>query len=106
MAIRPTDLQASIFQATQTAPITQRAEEAARIAQATTQAQFVAHTQEREETVTGTAEVLGNRVNPDAHHGRDAEDELPERRHAGAFEQTVDEAAGLDEPPHLIDFTA
>jgi hypothetical protein len=106
VAIRPTDLQGAIWQATQTAPITQRAEEAARIVQATTQAAFVAHTQEREETVTGTGDVLGNRVNPDAQNRQEADEQLPERRHAGAFEQTVDEAAGLDEPPHLIDFTA
>ncbi|HTW82532.1 MAG TPA: hypothetical protein VMD91_00535 [Candidatus Sulfotelmatobacter sp.] len=106
MAIRPTDLQGAIFQATQTAPITQRAEEAPRLAQAAAQAAFVNETEVREERVAGTSEALGNKIDPNAHHRQDAEYDPQERRHAGAFEEVVDEAAGLDEPAHLIDFTA
>ena len=62
MAIRPTDIQGAIWQASQTAAVTQRAEEAPRAAQAAAQQSFAAHVQEREETVNETGEVLGNRV--------------------------------------------
>ena len=106
MAIRPTDIQAAIWQSTQTAPITQRAEEAARLAQAAAQNAFVAKTDVREETVHETGKAYGNKINPDTQHQRqDAEEEVFDERR-GAFEDVVEEAAGLDEPPHLIDFTA
>jgi hypothetical protein len=107
MAIRPTDIQGAIWQASQTAPLTQRAEEGPRAAQAAAQQSFAAHVQEREETVNETGEVLGNRV--DANGGREERkgDAEPRRRRARTpFEETVEDAAGLDEPPHLIDFTA
>ena len=106
MAIRPTDLQASIFQASQTAPITQRAEEAPRAAQAAAQASFAAHVQNREESVEETGKGEGNRVDANAERRQQADQEPRERKARGQFEETVDDAAGLDEPPHLIDFTA
>ena len=107
MAIRPTDIQGAIWQASQTAPLTQRAEEAPRAAQAAAQQAFAAHVQEREETVNETGQVLGNRVDAnDRREGRGAKGEPKKRRPKTPFQETVDEAAGLDEPPHLIDFTA
>jgi hypothetical protein len=106
VAIRPIDIQAAIFQASQTAPIIQRAEESARLSQAAAQTAFVNQTEVREERVGQTDKVLGNKIDPNAEHHQDAEYEPQERRHANAFEETVDEAAGLDEPQHLIDFTA
>ncbi len=107
MAIRPTDIQGSIFQASQTAPITQRAEEAPRAAQQAAQASFAAQVQQREERVNHTGEALGNRIDPNAERdarGDTYEPQDGERR--AAFREVVDEASGLDEPPHLIDFTA
>jgi hypothetical protein len=105
VAIRPTDIQGAIWQASQTAPLTQRAEDAPRAAQQAAQAAFAAQVEEREERVGETTEALGNRV--DANAERDARGDTYEpsdqRR---AFHEVVDEAAGLDEPPHLIDFTA
>ena len=107
MAIRPTDIQASIFNATQTQGITQRAEEAPRAAQAAAQASFAAHVQNREESVEETGKGEGNRVNADAEGGHPAWDqEKRERKARGLIEESVDDAAGFDEPPHLIDFTA
>jgi hypothetical protein len=107
VAIRPTDIQGAIWQASQTAPLTQRAEEAPRVAQAAAQQAFAAQVQEREERVGETGAVLGNRV--DANGGREERSAKGERKKRGPrtpFQETVDEAAGLDEPPHLIDFTA
>ncbi|MDB5043745.1 MAG: hypothetical protein JWN27_4471 [Candidatus Eremiobacteraeota bacterium] len=106
MAIRPTDIQGAIWQAVQTAPLNQRAQEAPREAQAAAQAAFAAQLAERQETVDETAESLGNRV--DANADREARGEAHERdgKRRNAFEDVVDEAAGFDEPRHLIDFTA
>jgi len=107
LAIRPTDIQGSIFQASQTAPLAQRAEEAPRAAQQAAQASFAAHLAEREERVAGADQVLGNRIDPDAQHDGGADTYEPQdRRPQHAFENVVDEASGLDEPPHLIDVTA
>jgi hypothetical protein len=107
VAIRPTDIQGSIWQASQTAPLTQRAEEAPRMAQQAAQASFAAHVQQREERVAETGEGLGTRIDPNAERDRGGEGYEPQERQArSAFEEIVDEAAGLDEPPHLIDFTA
>ena len=107
MAIRPTDIQGSIWQASQTAPLAQRAEEAPRAAQQAAQASFAAHLAEREERVAGTDHVLGNRIDPDSQGNGGADTYEPqERRAQHAFENVVDEASGLDEPPHLIDVTA
>jgi hypothetical protein len=107
MAIRPTDIQGSIWQASQTAPLTQRAEEAPRAAQAAAQQSFAAHVQEREERVNETGEAQGNRIDPKSGRERGAHDGEPRQRHPRTpFQETVDDAAGLDEPPHLIDFTA
>lgn len=106
MAIRPTDIQGAIWQASQTAPLAQRAEEAPRVAQAAAQQSFAAEVAVREERIDETGEALGNRVDPNAQ--RDARGDAQERdpRSRNGFEETVDSAAGLDEPPHLIDFTA
>ena len=107
MAIRPTDIQGSIWQASQTAPLVQRAEEAPRAAQAAAQAAFAAQVDVREERVNATDESTGNRI--DANAERDARGDAHdggERRPRSAFEETIGDAAGLEEPPHLIDFTA
>ena len=107
MAIRPTDIQGSIWQASQTAPLTQRAEDAPRAAQQAAQAAFAAQLDVREERVNETGKALGTRV--DANAERDARGDTYEP-HDGearrAAKQSADEAAGLDEPSHLIDFTA
>jgi len=105
MAIRPTDIQGAIWQASQTAPLTQRAEEGARVAQQAAQASFAAQVQEREERVGETAESLGNRVDSNAERDARGDGYEPQERRP-VFQAVVDEAAGLDEPPHLIDFTA
>jgi hypothetical protein len=105
VAIRPTDIQGAIWQASQTAPLTQRAEEAPRLAQQAAQASFAAHVQEREERVAELDEALGNRIDPNAERDGRGDTYEPHDR-APVFRQTVDEAAGLDEPEHLIDFTA
>jgi hypothetical protein len=107
VAIRPTDIQGSIWQASQTAPLTQRAEEAPRAAQAAAQSAFAAQVEERQETVEQTPDAAGNRVDANAERERQGPGARRERRHPrNAFEETVDEASGLDEPPHLIDFSA
>jgi hypothetical protein len=106
VAINPTDIQGAIWQATQTAGLNQRAQEGPREAQAVAQAAFAAHAQEREETVEETQESLGNRVDANAERdGRGAAYDQ-ERQGGGPFEEVVEEAAGLGEPRHLIDFTA
>jgi hypothetical protein len=107
MAIRPTDIQGAIWQASQTAPLAQRAEEAARVAQQTAQASFAAQVREREERVDQTGEALGNRIDPNAE--RQPGGDSHERRGGesrNAFETAADDAGGPDEPPHLIDVTA
>jgi hypothetical protein len=106
VAIRPTDIQGAIWQASQTAGVTQRAEEAPRMAQQAAQASFAAHVQEREERVAGTGEALGNRIDPNAERNGGGDSYEPADQHGRAFRQTVDEAAGIDDEPHLIDFTA
>lgn len=106
MAIRPTDIQGSIWQASQTGPLAQRAEEAPRVAQAAAQQAFAAEVALREERVDETGEALGNRVDPNGERGARRDAHEGDARPRNAFEETVDSAAGLDEPPHLIDFTA
>ena len=107
MAIRPTDIQGSIFQASQTAPIAQRAEDAPRAAQQAAQASFAAHVQEREERVNDTGEVLGNRIDPNAERDAGGDTYEPQdRERREAFREVAGETSGLDEPPHLIDVTA
>jgi len=106
MAIRPTDIQGSIWQASQTAPLSQRAEEAPRAAQQAAQASFAAQVQQREERVNETGEALGTRVDPNAERDGGGDTYEPHDQQArAAFVHVVDEAGG-DEPPHLIDFTA
>lgn len=106
MAIRPTDIQGSIWQASQTAPLTQRAEEAPRAAQAAAQAAFAAQVETREETVTETVKVAGNQIDPNSERRQGQAGERRERKARTPFEEVVEDAAGLDEGPHLIDFTA
>lgn len=104
MAIRPTDLQGAIWQASQTAPLIQRAEDASRAAQQAAQASFAAQVQEREERVDGAGEVLGNRVDPNAERRSGGDGyESPDGRPRDGF-GAGDEAG--DEPLHLIDVTA
>lgn len=106
MAIRPTDIQGSIWQASQTAPLAQRAEEAPRAAQAAAQNAFAAQVEQRQETVDQTGRGEGNKVDANAERRPGDQGEPRERKQRSAFEEVVDEAAGLDEPPHLIDFRA
>jgi len=107
MAIRPTDIQGAIWQASQTAPLAQRAEDAPRVAQQTAQQSFAAHVQEREERVNESAEALGNRVDPNAERQSGGDSYEPhDGRPRSAFQAEAGDAAALDEPPHLIDFTA
>ena len=106
MAIRPTDIQGSIWQASQTAPLVQRAEDAARTAQQAAQASFAAQVQEREERVNETGKALGTSIDPNAEREGRGDSYEPHDQAGASFQATVDEAAGLDEPQHLIDFTA
>jgi hypothetical protein len=106
VAIRPTDLQGSIWQTTQNAPQAQRAEEAPRAAQAAAQAAFAAQVERRNESVAETGRGEGSRVNADAEGRRDAQDQPQKRQRRGAIDEAVEDAAELDEPPHLIDFSA
>jgi hypothetical protein len=105
MAIRPTDLQGAIWQASQTAPLTQRAEEAPRVAQQAAQASFAAHVQEREERIGETGETVGNRIDANAERDARGGDDEPQERRRRADGAPL---AGTDpdEPPHLIDVTA
>lgn len=105
MAIRPSDFQSAISQASQIAPLAQRADEAPRMAQQAAQAAFAADVETREERIDETAEGLGNRVDTNAERdARDDDGEPHQRRARGAFD--VADGPALDEPPHLIDFTA
>jgi hypothetical protein len=106
VAIRPTDIQGAIWQSTQSAPQVQRAEEAPRAAQAAAQAAFAAQVEQRNESVAQTSRAEGNRVSADADGGRNGQGEQQERRRRGGFEEVVEDAAGFDEPPHLVDFSA
>ena len=105
MAIRPTDIQGAIWQASQTAPLTQRAEEAPRLAQQAAQASFAAQVREREERVSQLEEAVGNQIDPNAEREGRGDSYEPHDR-APVFRHVVDEAAGLEESEHLIDFTA
>ncbi|HEX3551580.1 MAG TPA: hypothetical protein VHT53_14435 [Candidatus Elarobacter sp.] len=107
MAIRPTDLQGAIWQASQTAPLAQRAEDAPRAAQQAAQASFAAHVQEREERVAESGEALGNRIDPNAEREGRGDTYEPDERRGTAFAQAAAAPEpDADEPPHLIDFTA
>ena len=103
MAIRPTDFQSAISQASQIAPLAQRAEEAPRLAQQAAQAAFAADVETREERIDETAQGLGNRVDTNAERDARGDDEPHERRARSSAHAS---GADLDEPPHLIDFTA
>jgi hypothetical protein len=106
MAIRPTDMQSSIVQAVQSPPIAQRAEEGPRAAQLAAQAAFVAHTSERDASIAQTGDAQGNKIG-DREPDRDQQrGRKRERKPGDPFDEVVEEAAGLGEPAHLIDFTA
>lgn len=107
MAIRPTDLQNAFVQTIQTPPIQQRAEEAPRTNQAAAQAQFESKTTERNETIAQSKEARGNRIEVgERQRERERKGRKRERQPGDPFEEVVEEAAGLGEPEHLIDFTA
>jgi hypothetical protein len=104
--IRPIDLQSTIIAATNPAAA-QRTEEGSRINAQAAQAAFAAELSRCDESVAPTNEVLGNRIGaePDAHDKR--EGGAHKREPGSAFEEVVDEAAGLsEEAPHIVDFTA
>lgn len=104
MAIRPSDFQSSISQASLIAPLAQRAEEAPRVAQQAAQAAFAANVETREERIDETAQGLGNRVDTNAERDARGDDGEPrERRARGSFDAAD---GGLLDEPHLIDFTA
>jgi hypothetical protein len=110
MAIRPTDLQLTIVQSINTAAAVQRSDEAPHAAQLAAQAAFVAQTETRSETVAQAGALAGNRVEVGEHAPREGGDRPARRRtHAQPptpFEAAVDEAAGFDDAPHLIDVRA
>jgi hypothetical protein len=110
MAIRPTDLQLSIVSQVQTPPIAQRGEEGPRAAQVAAQAVFAAQTQERNERVSETDHLQGNRIEVGERERDDQGQPQGRRRrhHPGMpFEEPAAETvADPGEPPHLIDFTA
>ena len=108
MAIRPTDLQVSFVQTIQNPPIQQRAEEAPRTNQAAAQAQFESKATERTETVGESKEARGNRieVGDRQREQQEGKGRKRERNPGEPFEEVVEEAAGLGERQHLIDFTA
>ena len=109
MAIRPTDLQSSLINQTQAQPIAQRAEEAPRQAQAAAQAAFVNETARRNETVLETGNSQGNKIAerpPDPDEQGGGRRGKRERKPGDPFEETVAEASGEGDAPHLIDFTA
>jgi len=107
MAIRPTDLQSAIVQAVQNPPLAQRAEEGPRQAQLAAQAAFVSQTSERNESIAQAGDAQGNKVGdrePDRDGGNGGKKR--QRKPGDPFDEVVEEAAGLGEPSHLIDFTA
>ena len=105
MAIRPSDFQSAISQASQIAPLAQRAEEAPRAAQQAAQAAFAADVETREERVDETAEGLGSRVDTNAERDARGDEYEPRERRARGGPAAAD-VVGLDDGPHLIDFTA
>jgi hypothetical protein len=102
VAIRPTDIQGSIWQASQTAPLTQRGEEAPRAAQAAAQATFAGEVERRQETVAETGEVEGGIIDANAERRHDPGERRDRERRASYDER----AEALDETPHVIDVTA
>jgi hypothetical protein len=107
MAIRPTDLQSAIVQAVQNPPIAQRAEEGPRQAQVAAQAAFVAQTSTRNESIAQAGDAQGNKVGdrePDRQGANGGKKR--ERKPGDPFDEVVEDAAGLGEPSHLIDFSA
>jgi hypothetical protein len=102
VAIRPTDIQGSIWQASQTAPLTQRGEEAPRTAQAAAQASFAGEVERRQESVAETGNVEGSVIDANAERRRDP-GEQRERERGLSYDER---AEALDETPHVIDVTA
>jgi hypothetical protein len=106
MSIRPADLQLSYVQAIQSPPIVQRAEEGPRQSQLAAQAAFINEIAERNETIGSTRDAQGNRIDVrDRQSDRD-QPRKRERRPGEPFDVAVEEAAGLGEPAHIVDFTA
>jgi len=107
MSIRPADIQASIYQATQTAPVVARAEEAPHASQVALQASFAAAVQERQERVQDTGSATGNRVNARPDREQETSERKKRQRQPGEpFDEVIHEAAGDGEGEHIIDFTA
>lgn len=110
MAIRPTDLNLAIIQGVQSAPLAQRAEENPRVAQAASQAAFVAETEQRNESITETGNMQGNRIEANDHKQEQDQQQAGRRRRrrlpGQPFEEPEVDTAASGEPPHLIDFTA
>ncbi len=106
MSIRPADIQASIWQATQTAPINAKAEEAPHAAQLNAQASFVAAVQERQERISDTGNASGNRVNARPDREQQEQRKKRPRQPGEPFDEVIHEAAGDYEGEHIIDYTA
>ncbi len=108
MSIRPIDLQAGYYTASQTAAQTQRREEAPQNAQLTAQAAFAAKTEARAESVAGLEEAQGAKVEvgPDGRNAGGGDSAHERKRNATPFEEVVEDAAGYGEHEHFIDFTA
>jgi hypothetical protein len=108
MSIRPADIQASIWQATQTAPVNAKAEEAPHAAQLNAQASFVAAVQERQERVGDAGNASGNRVDarPDRERQELSERKKRPRQPGEPFDEVIHEAAGDGDGEHIVDYTA
>jgi hypothetical protein len=107
MSIRPADLQLSYAQAVQSAPIVQRAEEGPRQSQLAAQAAFINDVSERNETIASARDAQGNKIDVrDRSPDREQKRGKRERKPGDPFEAVVEEAAGLAEPAHIVDYTA
>ena len=110
MAIRPVDLQATIFQSTLTAQTQRQAEVAPQTAQTVAQQQWADQIEERQETVTETQHTEGNRVEEKGEANRQDADGRSKRRKrqpGDPLDELEDSVlSGAVEGQHLIDFTA
>jgi uncharacterized low-complexity protein len=106
--MRPIDLQTSIFSA-QNTPAVQRTEQTSRVDAQAGQAAFAAEVERSGESVAAATEAAGSRIGakPDK---REAADKRRRRARKPSdeysFDDVVDEAAGSEEPAHIVDFTA
>lgn len=107
MAIRPVDLQGAIFQQTQTSAVQKAVEDAPRAAQISAQAQFVQQLEHRQESISETGNIEGNKVNAETErHGDGTGYRRRERKHGEALAEDAVELTQYNDDGHTIDFTA